>query len=370
MDAAATASSQPEPLFAALFEHALDAMLIANDDRLYVDANPAACLLIGLQREQIVGHPIEAFFEMDEEQVPHAWELFQKDAVQSGICLVRRADGTVRYAGYRAKLNFVPGLHLSILRDVTDQREALLQLEAEKRKVQVVVNELAESNAALQQFAYVTCHDLSEPLRSMRTYAEFLRRRYTGKFDAEADEFLSFIVSGASRMNELLTDLLSYSRASGCEATDPELVDLNKVLAWAGKNLQMLVKETGADIQSSDLPPVIGDELQLVQVFQNLLSNAIKFRRPEEALRIQVSAESKDGEVVVTVRDNGIGIRKADQSKIFVIFGRLHGREIPGTGIGLTICQKIVQNHGGRIWVESEPGEGAAFVFTLPASPA
>lgn len=227
------------------------------------------------------------------------------------------------------------------------------------------VAELGRSNADLQQFAYVASHDLQEPLRMVSSYTQLLARRYKGKLDADADEFIAFAVDGANRMQRLIQDLLAYSRVNtGGRQFEP--TSMETVLHSALDNVVNAVKESQAIITHDPLPTVTGDAKQLAQLFQNLLSNAIKFSGPQPP-RIHISAKPADGQWLFFVRDHGIGIDPQYTDRIFVIFQRLHTRdEYPGTGIGLAICKKIVERHGGRIWVESEPGKGATFCFTLP----
>lgn len=229
--------------------------------------------------------------------------------------------------------------------------------------------ELARSNADLQQFAYVTSHDLQEPLRTITSFAQLLSRRYTGKLDEQADEYLDLIVSGTGRMKELIGALLNYSRAVNREERPHGPVDLREALDWALQNLRTQIQETGGEVQVDKLPEVWGDELQLSQLFQNLISNAIKYRKPGEPPAISVSAQRRDPDWVISVKDNGIGVDAEFAERIFGVFKRLHGQDVPGTGIGLAICKRIVHNHGGRIWVDSEKGEGSDFQFTLRAGP-
>jgi signal transduction histidine kinase len=226
------------------------------------------------------------------------------------------------------------------------------------------VAELARSNDELQQFAYVASHDLQEPLRMVSSYTQLLAKRYKGKLDSDADDFIAYAVDGANRMQKLIQDLLAYSRVSR-QAGEPEIVSAETILGHVLYNLQMALEESGAVVTHDPLPTVRVDERQLLQLFQNLVSNAIKFRGPDP-LRIHVSAKRVGQEWLFSVCDNGIGIDPQYAERIFVIFQRLHTREdYPGTGIGLAICRKIVERHGGRIWVESEVGKGATFYFTL-----
>lgn len=227
------------------------------------------------------------------------------------------------------------------------------------------VAELGRSNAELQQFAYVASHDLQEPLRMVSSYTQLLGKRYKGKLDADADDFIAFAVEGAARMQQLIQDLLAYSRISR-KGFEREPVSAGTALDHATDNLLIAVKETGAVVTHDRLPTVMADERQVTRLFQNLLSNAIKFRG-QDPPRIHVSAERRNDEWIFTVQDNGIGIDPQYADRIFIIFQRLHNREeYAGTGIGLAICRKIVERHGGRIWMDSQPGKGATFSFTIP----
>ncbi len=238
--------------------------------------------------------------------------------------------------------------------DLVEARQALEQS----------VAELGRSNTDLQQFAYVASHDLQEPLRMVSSYTQLLAKRYKGKLDADADEFIAFAVDGANRMQRLIQDLLAYSRVS-TGGRQFESTSLEAALNYALESLRNAVNESGAVITHDPLPTVLGDEKQLAQLFQNLLSNAVKFRG-EEPPRIHVSAKRTNAGWLLSVRDNGIGLDSQYADRIFVIFQRLHTRqEFPGTGIGLAICKKIVERHGGRIWVESELGKGTTFYFTV-----
>ncbi len=225
--------------------------------------------------------------------------------------------------------------------------------------------ELARSNTELQQFAYIASHDLQEPLRMVASYVQLLARRYKGKLDADADEFINFAVEGVLRMRGLIHALSAYSRL-GMEVKEFEPTNCESVLAGALRNLWVAIEESGAVVTHDPLPTVLGDGTQLGQLFQNLIGNAIKYRSTEPS-RIHVSSERNGKEWLFSVRDNGIGIYPQYAERIFVIFERLHAREkYPGTGIGLTLSKKIAERHGGRIWVESQPGKGSTFYFTIP----
>jgi light-regulated signal transduction histidine kinase (bacteriophytochrome) len=199
------------------------------------------------------------------------------------------------------------------------------------------------------------------------SYTQLLARRYEGKLDDDADEFINYAVDGANRMQKLINDLLTYSRV-GTRGKKFVPTDTGVVFDAACANLRRAIEESGAQITSETLPTVAGDETQLVQLFQNLIGNAIKFRDEKKTPEVRVGAERRGGEWLFSVRDNGIGIEAHYQERIFVIFQRLHAKaEYPGTGIGLAICKKIVERHGGTIWVQSEPGQGSTFYFTLRA---
>jgi light-regulated signal transduction histidine kinase (bacteriophytochrome) len=217
------------------------------------------------------------------------------------------------------------------------------------------------ANEELQVFSYAMSHDLKEPLRSVSAYADLLQRHYSG--DEQAAEFASFLTDGVKRANALIDSLLTYSR-TGAPTRRTE-INLNSALQWALVNIEHSVRESGARITSSDLPVVVVDENQMVQLFQNLLLNSLKYRSGDVP-EIHVSAEEGTDAYTISVRDNGVGVESKYQQQIFAAFKRLHGREVPGTGLGLALCRKIVEGHGGRIWVESDGRHGSTLKFTLP----
>ena len=245
------------------------------------------------------------------------------------------------------------------------RREAEEGLRDAHRELEQKAAELSRSNDELQQFAYVASHDLQEPLRMISSYTQLLGRRYGDRFDENAKEFMGFIVEGAGRMKQLIEDLLAYSRV-GTKGREFRAFSAESAFEKALANLRTTAERAGADVTHDRLPVITGDEGQLAQVFQNLIGNAIKFRG-DEAPRIHVSSRFADGEWVFAVRDNGIGFDAQYADRIFLVFQRLHNRsEYPGTGIGLAICKKIVDRHGGRIWVDSRPGTGSTFFFSIP----
>jgi light-regulated signal transduction histidine kinase (bacteriophytochrome) len=214
----------------------------------------------------------------------------------------------------------------------------------------------------------VASHDLQEPLRMVSSYVQLFAKRYEGQVDAQADKYIRYAVEGALRMQALIDGLLEYSRA-GRQSEQPVRVSADKALDRALSNLRKVIDETGATIDRVPLADVLSDDTQLVQVFQNLIGNAIKFRRPHDAPRIQVGCAKRGPRFVFSVADNGIGIDARHAERIFAIFQRLHTRdEYPGTGIGLAICKKVVERAGGEIWLESAPGKGSTFHFTLWAA--
>ncbi len=246
-----------------------------------------------------------------------------------------------------------------------DQTLLLQQVQRAENQLRQLNKELIRSNADLQQFAYVASHDLQEPLRMVASYTQLLARRYKGKLDSDADEFIGYAVDGATRMQRLINDLLAYSRVTS-QGKAFELVDCNQLLEDVLRTLRLAIEESRAVVTHDALPKVMADSGQLAQLFQNLVSNGIKFHGAELP-RVHVSAERRNHEWLFSVRDNGIGVDPQFADRIFVIFQRLHDREeYPGTGIGLALCKKIVERHGGNIWVESQPGRGATFFFTIP----
>lgn len=245
--------------------------------------------------------------------------------------------------------------------DATQSRETLLAEQTE---------ELRRSNSELEQFAYVASHDLQEPLRKVASFCQLLEKRYGKELDDRGKQYIAFAVDGAKRMQVLINDLLTFSRVGRVhEGWKP--VDLGRSLDRALGNLTLAVEESGAVVERPDeLPELLGDGTALTMVWQNLIGNAVKFRRADVECRITVTCVREDGSWHLTVSDNGIGIAPEFADKVFVIFQRLHARdEYEGTGIGLALCRKIIEFHGGRIWLDAEPGDGTRIHFTLPAQP-
>jgi signal transduction histidine kinase len=305
-----------------------------------------------------------------------------------GLLVVQAVDEALLnpYLGYVSNIANAVGRVLDTRRyqkQLANSNEQLLQRSCElknsNQKLEVEIGErkrteaalaqrsqeLAHSNIELEQLAYVASHDLQEPLRMVSSYLQLLEKKYHGQLDAEAHEYIGFAVDGATRLQALISDLLMYSRV-GTSAPRRQPVDCTAVMETARHALRVAIQESGAEIQSTKLPVVMGDAAQLTQLFQNLLANAIKFRG-DQPPRISVRAEPDGADWRFEVQDNGIGIEPEYHDRIFVMFQRLHSRDAhPGTGIGLAICKKIVERHGGRIWVEAAPEQGTVFKFTLP----
>jgi light-regulated signal transduction histidine kinase (bacteriophytochrome) len=248
-----------------------------------------------------------------------------------------------------------------LLRDITERKQA-------EQELRERTEELLASNTELEKFAYVASHDLQEPLRMVTNYTELLQRRYQGKLDSDADEFIAYAVDGAARMRTLIDELLAYSRV-GTQGAPFVLTALEGVLADVLQGLEVALSEAGAVVSRDPLPELRCDKTQIARVFQNLIVNGVKFHGADPPA-IHVGARREGEEWVFSVKDNGIGIDPEYFDRIFIIFQRLQSRvEYEGTGMGLAIGKRVIERHGGRIWVESLPGAGSTFYFTLPADP-
>jgi light-regulated signal transduction histidine kinase (bacteriophytochrome) len=246
-----------------------------------------------------------------------------------------------------------------VQRNITDRKLA----EQERERL---LSDLARSNKELEHFAYVASHDLQEPLRMVTSFLQLLQRRYEGRLDEKADEYIHFAVDGVDRMHNLIEALLSYSRITK-RGAEFKPVNADHALSHALANLTAAIAETGATVTTDSLPTISGDETQLVQLFQNLIGNGIKYQKAGARAVVHISAKQDGANWVFSVQDNGIGIEAQHFDAVFQIFQRLHTRsQYPGTGIGLAICKRIVERHHGRIWIESSPGQGTTFFFTMP----
>lgn len=345
-----------------LIEASLDPLVTISSEGKIMDVNKATELVTGISRAQLIGTDFATYFTEPERAAQGYREVFQKGSVSDYPLAIRHASGRVtnvlyNAAVYRSGSGEIEGV-FAAARDITLRKRAEEELERYTR-------ELERSNAELEQFAYVASHDLQEPLRIVASFTQLLSERYQGKLDSDADDFIRFAVDGANRMQMLINDLLEYSRV-GTRGRPFEVTDCNLVLGRAIANLSIMIEDHHALVTHDDLPAVRADSGQLVQLFQNLIGNGIKYHGDNFPL-IHISANRNGREWLFAVRDNGIGIDPQYRERIFGVFQRLHGRdEYSGTGIGLAICRKILDRHGGRIWVESAPGKGSTFYFTIP----
>jgi signal transduction histidine kinase len=262
----------------------------------------------------------------------------------------------------------VDSMRRQIASDLAEVERARQTIEAANLALEQQAAELTRSNRDLEQFAYVASHDLQEPLRKVASFCQLLQRRYSGQLDERADQYIAFAVNGAQRMQRLINDLLAFSRIGRSAAAFTD-VDLDRLVAEAVTTLDATVEQTGAEVTWSDLPVIRGEEALLSTLFTNLIGNSVKFRRPDAPARVHISGRRVDDRWEISCVDNGIGIEREFADKVFVIFQRLHPRDAyPGTGIGLAVAKKIVEYHGGTIWIDSDHTDGAAIRFTLPLS--
>ncbi|MBP7146729.1 MAG: MEDS domain-containing protein [Acidobacteria bacterium] len=364
-------------LFDGMFEaFAVHEIIVDDDgkpcDYRFIDINPAFERLTGISRIGTVGRRVREVIP----RIEQFWiDTYGQVALTGQPVRIERESQELGRRFEVWAFRPAPGQFATLFVDVTERHRAVMALEQARAAIaersaelERLNQELARSNSELEQFAYAASHDLQEPLRMVTAYTQLLDRRYRGRLDAGADAYLEFIVRGATRMQALIQDLLAYSRVRSGGA-DPGPAECAAALGEALEALCLQVEETGAEVTAGELPLVRARPRMLAELFQNLVGNAIKFRGPDPP-RIRVSARPAGALWEIAVSDNGIGIERQFFQKIFEVFERLHGDEhSSGTGIGLAICKKIVETHGGRIWVESEPGRGSTFRFTLPAAP-
>lgn len=355
---------ESEARFRQTFELAASGICHVVESR-FVRVNRSLCEILGYSEKELLGKTVKDVSHPEDRDVTDA----ERARIRAGeIDQARfekrylRRDGSVVWCDLAIALVRdvfgMPLYEIAVFDDITDRKKSEAALHAAHE-------ELKRSNAELEQFAYVASHDLQEPLRMVASYTQLLGRRYEGKLDKDAHEFMSYIVDGATRMKQLIEDLLAYSRV-GTKGQDFKPVALEAPLRRALFNLRAGIEEAGAAVTYDALPTVSGDEVQLGQLLQNLIGNALKFRS-NSVPRIHIAVSQQPSEVQIEVRDNGIGIETQYFERIFMVFQRLFNKgEYPGTGIGLAICKKVVERHGGRIWVESRAGEGSSFYFTLP----
>ena len=356
---------ESEERFRRTFELAGSGVAHIGLDRRFLRVNRRLCEILGYPEAELLALTGREISHPDDRDVINA----QRPRLYSGeLSAVRVEKRYLRKDGSSVWVAFTMTVErdakgqalyeIAIFDDISSRKEAEAALRAAH-------DELERSNAELEQFAYVASHDLQEPLRMVASYTQLLGRRYGDRLEGDAKEFMAFIVDGAARMKQLIEDLLAYSRV-GTRGKEFQPVKLDAVVERARVNLRAALEESGGAITHDALPVVMGDEMQLTQLFQNLAGNALKFHGEAKPL-IHISGIEREHEFEITVQDNGIGIEAQYFERIFMVFQRLHDKgEYPGTGIGLAICKKVVDRHGGRIWVESRPGGGSRFLFTLP----
>jgi PAS domain S-box-containing protein len=335
------------------------AMFMIDPEGVITSWNAGVEHLIGYTEEQWIGQPASIIFTPEDKAV---------EMCQSEMVLAQETGSAtdIRWHRHKNGTEFFANGFMNALRNEDGDLIGYAKIMSDETARKQLQDSLTESNSALEQFAYVASHDLQEPLRTMGAYSQLLQNKYKGKLDAEADLFLNFIQSASARMSTLVGDLLAYARLT-TEEERPSSIALDEDLEAALTHLDQAIKESGAAVTHDPLPVLPVDRGQMVRLFQNLIGNAVKYRKPDQSPKVHISAEQKGAEWVISIRDNGIGFAPEHASTIFVPFKRLHtAQEYPGTGVGLAICRRIVQAQGGRIWAESQPGEGTTFSFTLP----
>ncbi len=361
------ASRESEETIRALLESAAQGILGVDAQGNIRIANAMACDLFGYSRDELLRLRVEDLLpeQFRGAHVQHRERYFAEPRTRpmgSGLALsARRKDGTtfpveISLSSIRTRRGL---LAVSFITDITERKRAEDALVAQAQ-------ELARSNADLQQFAHITSHDLQEPLRMIASYVQLLSRRYAGKLDAAADQYIAYTIEGAKRMQALVDDLLTFSRVANVDSVPREGVALRKVIEWAMSNLAMRIDEACATVTFHELPAIRGNQVQLVQLFQNLIANSIRYAKPDTPPVVEISASKQGREWIICVADNGIGIPKEHHERVFGLFKRLH-RHTEGTGLGLAICKRIVEKHSGRIWIESTPGNGTTVIIALPA---
>ena len=346
---------------AAVVESSKDAIISKDLDGTIESWNDAATQLFGYPESEAIGSSIRMLFPED--------RLHEEDEI---IQTLREGERVPHFETVRLHKDGTPidvEVTISPLFDAEGKVVGASKIVRDIRSRKQRDDELRRSNAELEQFAYVASHDLQEPLRMVASYTELLGERYRGQLDERADRYIHFASDGARRMQALINDLLAFSRI-GTQGKALEDVEAQEVVKYVLLTLRNRAKEAGAELEIGDLPHVLADEGQLGQLFQNLLTNAIKFRSDERPCKVSVSAEREGPHWHFRVEDNGIGLDPQFGERIFEMFQRLHSvGAYDGSGIGLALCKRIVERHGGRIWVESTPGEGSTFHFTLRSVP-
>jgi PAS domain S-box-containing protein len=346
-------------------------VLIFDQGGALIDSNDAFLNMFGYSREEVTSRKLTwremtppEYMEISERQMaklfatgrigPYEKEYFCKGgarlwAVFAGAAL---GDGTI----------------IEYCLDISDRKQAEQQVLVGERSLGIANEALLRANADLKHFSYAVSHDMQEPLRMVASFAQALAKDYQGKLDGKADQYIAYAVEGARRMEALLTDLREYWSVDEQKLDGLVSIDCNQILARAQQYLESQIKDSGASVTHDSLPTVVGEQYPLTLLFQNLISNGIKYRRPETVPQVHISAQRDGATWKFSVADHGLGIERQYWEAIFTPFRRLHGLEYPGTGLGLAMCQKIVERFHGRIWVESTPGQGSVFQFTLPVA--
>jgi PAS domain S-box-containing protein len=357
-----------------LLEASLDPLVTISPEGKITDVNNATELATGVLHEELIGSDFSDYFTEPHMANEGYRKVLAEGFVRDYPLTIRHVSGSTMDVLYNATVyknetGQVQGV-FAAARDITERKRAEEELSHYREHLEELVaqrtEELSRSNRDLEQFAYAASHDLQEPLRMIAGYLQLLSERYKGHLDEKADKFIDYAVDGSSRMSILIRDLLDFSRVN-TRGEELRNVDCKKALESAMRNLGKAIAESGAAITHDSLPVVRADHTQLAQLFQNLVGNAIKFRSPDRTPQIHVSVRKDQLQWLFRVQDNGIGFEQQYEDKIFLIFQRLHGRgQYPGTGIGLAICKRIVERHGGSIWAASEPDKGTSFFFTIP----
>jgi PAS domain S-box-containing protein len=346
-----------------IFAMSVDMICVAGFDGFFKRVNPAFSRVLGYTETELLSRPFVSFVHPDDvaATTEHAAQLTNEahDSSASFRNRYRCADGSYRWLEWASDSVCKQQRIYAVARDVTAQR-------ATEERLADYAKELERSNAELQTFAYVASHDLQEPLRAVAGCMTLLAERMAGALDEKSQELMTHAVEGAKRMQGLINDLLAYSRV-GSKGINRQWIDPTIAAQNALKQLEIAALESHAVITITNLPRTFADSAQLTQLFQNLIGNAIKFRSDQRPVEIHVSAQASGAEVIFSVKDNGIGIAAEYQQLVFAIFQRLNRRsDYSGTGIGLAICKKIVERHGGRIWIESVADQGSTFLFSIP----
>jgi PAS domain S-box-containing protein len=377
-------AEQPYRIF---FETMNEGALTLNEEGVVLFANERFSRITGTPLEKIVGSSMEKVISPSSRKIFRSickkggesitGELLMKNAATRDDIPVFLSATPLTVEGMSLTCVVVTDIserkkaedEIRRLNDILEERvrQRTAELEKANESLRKLTGDLRRSNEDLQQFAYIASHDLQSPLRNMEGFLKLLLRRYSSSMDKRGVQFLNYVLTGVKEMEELILDVLAYSKIGGKDNTYEE-VNMGSSLEKAVEGIRSQVEATGAEIRSDSLPTLHAEPSQMASLFQNLLSNAIKFSKGTP--RIKISAARKGSTYLFSVKDQGIGIDPRSTKRIFDMFHRLHGKsEYPGTGIGLAICKKIVERHGGKIWVESEIGKGSTFFFTIPAKP-